>query len=225
MRTGEGSSYDAVQLRRHPCPQRPRGDDTRGHRPNPAFLLPPSAFQAILTYDAKRHRDLAPGAYLELLPGYWIRAETFAQFALDSRMRYFLPGMSATSEMYAGPWRDLPDSVFLDWPTISGEITFATVAEHFIDKYAIGPSDQLVGTSLGGIVALKIARQSNCNAVILISSATAPSEINSLLMALAPLSSVTPLRFLQHFSAISGEMGQMFSQVDARFIRSACAEP
>ena len=31
--------------------------------------------QAILTYDGKRHRDLAPGAFLELLHGYWIRTD------------------------------------------------------------------------------------------------------------------------------------------------------
>ena len=132
--------------------------------------------------------------------------------------------MGATSAMYDGPWRALPDAIFLDWPALSGDITFAAVADHFIAQHNIGPGDSLIGTSLGGIVALEIARRSLCNTVTLISSAVSPKEINSILLGLAPLSSVTPLRFMQHFSSSCGEMGRMFAEVDARFVRSACLE-
>jgi hypothetical protein len=45
-----------------------------------------------------------------------------------------------------------------------------------------------------------------------------------LLLRLAPLSSVTPLRFLQLFASSSGDLAKMFAQVDARFIRGACQQ-
>jgi len=59
--------------------------------------------------------------------------------------------------------------------------------------------------------------------VYLFGSAISKSEVNPLLRLLAPLSDVTPLKFIQ---AIAGkyqnEVLEMFSSSDADFIRSMC---
>jgi hypothetical protein len=139
-------------------------------------------------------------------------------------MKFVLPGMGATSAMYKGPWHDLPDARFVDWPRVAGEITFQTIARTIISSHRISPADCIIGTSLGGIIGLEVARQVDCATVVLISSAIHASEINGLLLKMAPLSSVTPLGFLQLFASCSGDLGAMFSEVDADFIRACCLE-
>ncbi|MCJ8330421.1 MAG: hypothetical protein MJH11_10605 [Lentisphaeria bacterium] len=140
-------------------------------------------------------------------------------------MRYILPGMGASSAMYSGPWRSLENTVFVDWPEMSGEITFATIASCLIDIHKINSEDQLVGTSLGGIVAQEICRQVNCNDITLISSATKREEINKFLIAISPLSEVTPIQFIQLLAGKSSPaLNELFASVGPEFIRSACQE-
>lgn len=74
-------------------------------------------------------------------------------------MRFVLPGMGATSAMYSGPWRSLPATAFVDWPPAVGDITFTTIAADIIREHQIGSEDSMIGTSLGGMIALEIARQ------------------------------------------------------------------
>lgn len=139
-------------------------------------------------------------------------------------MRYILPGMGATSAMYAGPWRSLPNTEFIDWPRNPQEFTFKSIASHLIGEYGIEPEDRLVGTSLGGIIALEIAALVGCSDVCLISSCRNRDEINQVLLALAPLSDVTPMKFIQLLVGKSGDLGQMFAEVDTEFVRGACRE-
>ncbi|PCJ62226.1 MAG: hypothetical protein COA79_03970 [Planctomycetota bacterium] len=140
-------------------------------------------------------------------------------------MRFVLPGMGATSEMYSDSWSMLNDAVFLDWPKINGEITFDNIASQLIAENQITSLDHIIGSSLGGIIAIEIAHQIKCNQVILIGSAINKSEINSLLLSLAPLSEITPLKFIQFIVGKSGGgLGQMFASVEADFIRSTCIE-
>lgn len=140
-------------------------------------------------------------------------------------MRYVLPGMGATSAMYSGPWRELSETRFLDWPHVPEPITLAGTAAVLIEKHGIKETDTLAGSSLGGIVALEIARLVQVKEVVLVGSAMTRSEINPFLMALAPLSDITPVSLLQALAGKSaGELGRMFAQVDPAFIRASCKD-
>ena len=136
-------------------------------------------------------------------------------------MIYALPGMGANSKMYSGPWLDLTDIKYLDWPKYQGEKSLSDVAERIINEYSISQSDYVAGSSLGGMVALEIASKLKQKRVYLFGSAVTKSEINPLLRLFTPISDVTPLKFIQ---AIAGkfhnEVLKMFSYTDADFIRS-----
>ena len=134
-----------------------------------------------------------------------------------------LPGMGATSEMYGGPWRSLPDSVFCDWPPYDGELTLADAAVRVADTCPIRRADVLVGTSLGGMVALEIALLVDVQRVVLISSAVSPQEVRALLRLLAPLAEIPPIRFAQVIAGnVSTEEAKMFRNSDPRFLRAMC---
>ena len=138
-------------------------------------------------------------------------------------MIYLLPGMGATSTMYGGPWRCLPGSKAVDWPEYRGERAISDVANRLIDQHGIGSSDAIVGSSLGGLVALEVHRSVNLRHVVLVGSAVARNEVNAFLMALAPLAKVTPMRMTQHFAGKSGGLvSAMFGDVDAEFVRAMC---
>ena len=66
-------------------------------------------------------------------------------------MKYLIPGLGANSNMYAGPWRHLKDSRFVDWPPWDGEITIADLADTMARHYRINENDTLIGTSMGGM--------------------------------------------------------------------------
>ena len=54
-------------------------------------------------------------------------------------------------------------------------------------------------------------------------SATTPSEINGLLLKLAPLASVTPIALTQILAGkSSGRIGRMYQSVPSTFIRESC---
>ncbi len=131
--------------------------------------------------------------------------------------------MGATSEMYGGPWRSLSDSCAIDWPEYRGEKTVGEVAGRLIDEHGICASDVVVGSSLGGVVALEIHCRLNLRHVILVGSALAREEINTFLMALAPLAKVTPMRMIQYLAGKSpSRVSTMFADADAEFIRAMC---
>src|SRR5512136_220302 len=111
-------------------------------------------------------------------------------------MRFILPGMGATNAMYDGAWRSLPDTLYPNWPAMSGDITLEKVAETVIYENGITNSDQIGGSSLGGIIAIEIAKILKSELVILIGSAISPEDINPLLLKLSPLSSVTPVKLI-----------------------------
>jgi len=126
--------------------------------------------------------------------------------------------------MYTGPWSALPDTLFVDWPKLE-DYTFENIVNAFIEEYRISENDTVAGVSLGGIIALEIANQVGCKELTLIGSAKARSEINQLLLSMAPLTTVTPVRFLQAIGAKTGtKIGKMFSDVDPEFMRAACLE-
>jgi pimeloyl-ACP methyl ester carboxylesterase len=138
-------------------------------------------------------------------------------------MIFLLPGMGADGRMYGPAWRTLPEARFPDWPEYRGETTYEQVADRVIAESRITPRDTVGGSSLGGMVALEIARRLDCRVVVLIGSAMDATEVNPLLRRLAPLASVTPLRLAQVISG-RGAAAQlsMFSDADPEFIGAMC---
>lgn len=129
--------------------------------------------------------------------------------------------MGATSEMYPSPWREIEDARFLDWPTYQGEPELCDVALRVIEAHGIVSEDVVVGSSLGGMVALEIAHLVGCERIVLIGSAQRACEINGPLRAAAPFAELAPLRLTQLLAGVcSGRVGGMFRDADPAFIRS-----
>ena len=106
---------------------------------------------------------------------------------------------------------------------LSGEKSIGEIAGRIIDKYYISGVDTFIGSSLGGIVALEIHRRVNLRHIVLIGSAISREEINSFLIALAPLAKITPMRLIQQLSGKNfDELSAMFAKVDAEFVRAMC---
>ncbi len=136
---------------------------------------------------------------------------------------FVLPGMGADSSMYGGPWMKLENAVFLDWPKYGGEESLEDLAERIARENDITQSDVVAGSSMGGMVALEIAEQQNIQQVILIGSARTRAEINPLLMLLAPLAKITPLKLSQTLSGSSSSgIGEKLMRVEPEFIKAMC---
>ncbi|MCP4108917.1 MAG: alpha/beta hydrolase [Desulfobacteraceae bacterium] len=95
-------------------------------------------------------------------------------------MKYILPGMGANSKMYSGPWHELEDCCFIDWPPYNQERSIADTARKLIEKYQINQNDIVIGSSLGGMAGLEIAYILGLKQVFLIGSAISPNEISFL---------------------------------------------
>jgi len=137
---------------------------------------------------------------------------------------YLLPGMGADSSMYGRVWRSLSWIRLLDWPTFNEESSLAEMAASVIKEADIKAGDVVGGSSLGGMVALDIARKVEVAGVILIGSAIGPGELNGFLRLAAPLAAVAPIKFTQ---TVVGRMSDnevvcMFERADPRFIRAMC---
>jgi len=99
--------------------------------------------------------------------------------------------------MYPGCWRELPNSVFHDWPGWKGETTITEFAKRLIDEHVINSGDIVAGSSLGGIVACEIANQLELDKLILIGGAVSKEEISGLLSVFLPLVDLAPIEFLR----------------------------
>ena len=141
-------------------------------------------------------------------------------------MRWILlPGMGATAAMYNGLKHKLSFRVnFLNWPVYGSEKTYGEVARRVIRENEIGAGDVVGGSSLGGMVALEIARLVNPKAVVLLGSAANRKEVEPMLSLLSPLAAAAPVTIIQalvgkHRSLVS----TMFADSDPEFIRAMCA--
>jgi len=138
-------------------------------------------------------------------------------------MNHFLPGMGADGGMYAGPWRTIPDSGFIDWPTYRGETELHEVAIRVVEENGISDGDTIIGSSLGGMIACEMATLLKPERLILTGGVCHPDEINGLLRLMHPLANLTPIQFLGSLSAsVPGELARMFTGVDAEFVRAMC---
>jgi len=138
-------------------------------------------------------------------------------------MIHALSGMGADKRMFPTPWPELPEFVAHDWIRHTGEKTLAEVARSMCAACDIRDGDTLIGASLGGMVACEITKIRKIPTLYLTGSATQKEEVNAILSALHPLAQVAPIDWLRHLSGkIPLEAAQMFSGVEASFIRAMC---
>jgi pimeloyl-ACP methyl ester carboxylesterase len=145
---------------------------------------------------------------------------------LKRTMRWLiLPGMGATAAMYNGLKHKLGFQIdFLNWPAYRGEKTYADVARRIIKEQDIVSEDVVGGSSLGGMVALEIARLSNVKAVVLLGSAVNRKEVQTLLAMLSPLATAAPMTIIQTLVGKNQNLvSTMFADSDPEFIRAMCS--
>lgn len=139
-------------------------------------------------------------------------------------MIHGLPGMGADNRMYPAPWSSLPGFEPHDWVRHSGEKSLSEMAQSMCDSCRIKDGDDLVGASLGGMVACEITKIRKIRRLFLIGSAVQKDEISTLLTFLHPLAKVAPIDWVRISAGkIPSELAQMFSGVEASFVRAMCA--
>ena len=138
---------------------------------------------------------------------------------------FILPGMGATSAMYDTLRSEFEFEVnFIEWPEYEEETTYAEVARRVIEKNEISDGDIVGGSSLGGMVALEIAKSLRSEAVVLLGSAINRQEVQGILSVLSPLAAVTPVSLIQILAGkYNSLVAQMFSESNPEFIRAMCS--
>ena len=137
-----------------------------------------------------------------------------------------LPGMGADSTMYPEKhFSRLTGISFAEWPEYKNESSIQAVAERVIEEYVINKKMIVGGSSLGGVVAIQIAKITGIKKVILIGSATHPKYINPMLQKLSVISGMAPVKFLQFLAGKINYTGKsvistMFEKSDSRFIKA-----
>jgi pimeloyl-ACP methyl ester carboxylesterase len=112
---------------------------------------------------------------------------------------------------------------FLEWPKYSDEKTFTELALKIVQENNIQEGDIVGGSSLGGMIAIEIAKQKKLKAVILIGSAISRNEIQGILTLLAPLAFTAPISLIQLLiGKYDNIVTKMFASTETEFIRSMC---
>ena len=131
--------------------------------------------------------------------------------------------MGANSKMYQGAWLDVNPATCIDWPSYKGEASLSELAERVAAHYRIKDNDTLIGSSMGGMVALEISKLLHLDRVVLVGSAIDVSEMNLLLTLLTPFVDFAPIEFFQKFAGRHDSLfQQMFASSDAVFMRTMC---
>ncbi len=139
-----------------------------------------------------------------------------------------LPGLGADSTMFPrSGYMSLSEVSFVDWPCYKGEQTIVEVARSVIANYDVTGNDLIGGASLGGMVAVEIAKILKLKRVFLIGSATTPNTVNSVLRKLSSFADITPIHLLQVVAGKINSRGRidlftMFQGADKIFIKAMC---
>ena len=130
--------------------------------------------------------------------------------------------MGATDGMYSGPWREIPDTCFVNWPEMKRFVSLAEIAKNLIDHHSITSGDSVGGSSLGGMVSIEISKIQRTPLVVLIGSARNRDEIAPLLLKMARFSDIAPIAFIQMIAGrVPSQAAGMFADSDPDFIRQA----
>jgi pimeloyl-ACP methyl ester carboxylesterase len=89
---------------------------------------------------------------------------------------YLVPGLGADYRIYKNIDLQGHDVVNLSWIEPEKHDTLSTYAQKLIDAYDILPQSIVIGNSLGGMLAVEIAKRITLNKVILISSIKTTDE-------------------------------------------------
>ena len=139
-------------------------------------------------------------------------------------MIHALPGMGADKRMYPAPWSCIPDFLPHDWVHYTGEQSLREIAQSMCDSCQISDGDDLIGASLGGMVACEITKIRKIPRLYLVGSAVRKEEISTLLAILHPLAQITPIELLRISAGKApAELAQMFTNTEPPFIRAMCA--
>jgi rhamnosyltransferase subunit B len=88
----------------------------------------------------------------------------------------FIPGLGADSRTFRGPWDEIPNGVFVEWPEYHGEASITSVARFVTDAWRIPDGAVLVAPSFGGAIACEIAKVRAIRAIVLIASSGNPAD-------------------------------------------------
>jgi pimeloyl-ACP methyl ester carboxylesterase len=138
---------------------------------------------------------------------------------------YILPGIGADALMYGPAFKKLKDVQYLDWPIYNNEKSIKDISIKIINEYNIHSSDIVGGSSLGGIVAAEIAKNTKVKKIVLIGSTLTPQNISPILKKLSVLSEIAPIHLIQTFAGKASLINKnhllkMFSTVDSAFIKA-----
>jgi pimeloyl-ACP methyl ester carboxylesterase len=134
-----------------------------------------------------------------------------------------LPGMGADRRMFPAPWASLDGFRAHDWSGHAQARSIPELAESVCRQAGINDGDSLIGASLGGMVALEIARLRRIPAVFLVGSAVHPAEIRRLPAEFHSLIEIAPMGLACRVAAaFPGELMQMFADAEPGFIRAMC---
>ena len=128
--------------------------------------------------------------------------------------------MGADHRMYGGPWLDCSDHHYLDWPNDYVPSSIQDLAQHIAKTLDYIP-DAIIGSSLGGMVALEMADFLQVRHVVLLGSAVTSNEINPILRAFGPLAQLTPFTLAKVLAGISSSLlSRMYAQQNPNFIKA-----
>ena len=122
--------------------------------------------------------------------------------------------------MYSGPWLEQTDLEFIDWPLEYIPNSIPDLAEYIVNNLCV-EYNSVIGSSLGGMVALEVAKLLKLPQAFLLGSAVSHSEVNSFLLKITPFANITPLSLCKSLAGKSNALlPQMYSQQNPSFIRS-----
>lgn len=109
---------------------------------------------------------------------------------------FLIPGLGADARIYKNLDFSGYEVVKVSWIDPAEKDTLVTYAQKLIDHYRITPGSTVVGNSLGGMLAMEIAKKLELNKAILISSIKTKSEApdNHKWYKLFPLYKLLPAR-------------------------------
>lgn len=139
-------------------------------------------------------------------------------------MIHALPGMGTDHRMYPAPWPNIPDFLPHDWMHYSGEQNLSEIALSMCSACQINDGDDLIGASLGGMVACEITKIRKISRLYLIGSAIQKEEISSLIMVLHPLAQIAPIDWLRISAGeFPLDLAQMFANAEPSFVWAMCS--
>ena len=86
---------------------------------------------------------------------------------------FLIPGLGADHRNYPGPWKELSDCTFLEWPEYHGKASMPEVARFMAEAWRLPQGAILVGSSFGGMLACELAKFLPLHALVLVAATTA----------------------------------------------------